>query len=73
MNSTLWTGITLICAGKLQQGLGWLTGSRKHQILGFDQELRGKTMIALGQADRVLQMVRQPVHTRGNRRPGRGG
>ncbi len=71
MNNTLWTGITLICAGKLQQCLGWLTGSRKHQILGFDQELRGKAMIALGQADRVLQMARQPVRARASRRPDR--
>lgn len=64
MNSTLFTGIAMICAGKLQQGAGWLIGSRKHQILGFDRELRGKTAIALGQADRALRMSQQLIPVR---------
>jgi hypothetical protein len=68
MNSTLFTGIAMICAGKLQQGAGWLIGSRKHQILGFDLELRGKTVIALGQADRTLRMSQQLVPVRIQRR-----
>ena len=64
MNSTLFTGIAMICAGKLQRGAGWLIGSRKHQILGFDRELRGKTAIALGQADRALRMSQQLIPLR---------
>jgi len=68
MNNTLFTGIAMICAGKLQQGAGWLIGSRKHQILGFDLELRGKTVIALGQADRTLRMSQQLVPVRIQRR-----
>lgn len=70
MNGTLFTGIAMICAGKLQQGAGWLIGSRNHQILGFDRELRGKTMIALGQADRTLHMSRQlaPIRVQPRRR-----
>lgn len=64
MNSTLFTGIAMICAGKLQQGAGWLIGSRKHQILGFDRELRGKTAIALSQADRALRMSQQLIPVR---------
>ncbi|WP_194713430.1 hypothetical protein [Noviherbaspirillum soli] len=72
MNSTFFTGIAMICAGKLQQGAGWLIGSRKHQILGFDRELRGKTTIALSQADRALRMSQQlvPVRIRQQRRTG---
>jgi hypothetical protein len=64
MNSTFFTGIAMICAGKLQRGVGWLVGSRKHQILGFDQELRGKTAIALSQADRTLRMSQQLIPVR---------
>ena len=72
MNSTLLTGIAMICAGKLQQLAGWLTNSRSHQILGFDRELRGKTTIALSQADRALRMSRQmiPVRIQQQRRNG---
>lgn len=64
MNSTLFTGIAMICAGKLQRGAGWLIGSRKHQILGFDRELRGKTVIALGHADNALQGEQQLIPVR---------
>ena len=64
MNSTLFTGIAMICAGKLQRAAGWLTGSRKHQILGFDRELRGKTAIALSQADGTLRMSQQLIPVR---------
>ena len=67
MNSYLWSGINLICTGKLQQWIGWLINSRKHQILGFDCEMRGKTQIALGQRDRVHGMSRQPVRIRSKR------
>lgn len=64
MNSTLFTGIAMICAGKLQRGAGWLIGSRKHQILGFDRELRGKTTIALSQADSALHRSQQLIPMR---------
>jgi hypothetical protein len=67
MNDYLWTGINLICTGKLQQCVGWLINSRKHQILGFDREMRGKTQIALGQRDRLDGMSRQPVRIRNKR------
>jgi hypothetical protein len=72
MNSTFFTGIAMICAGKLQQAAGWMIGSRNHQILGFDRELRGKTTIALGQADRALRMSQQliPVRIQQQRRNG---
>lgn len=66
MNSTLFTGIAMICAGKLQRGAGWLIGSRKHQILGFDRELRGKTTIALSQADHAQRLI--PVRIQQQRR-----
>jgi len=68
MNGYLWTGISLICTGKLQQWAGWLINSRKHQILGFDRELRGKTQIALSQSgDHVHGMSRQAVRIRNKR------
>jgi hypothetical protein len=75
MNSTLFTGIAMICAGKLQQGAGWLIGSRKHQILGFDRELCGKTAVALSQADHALRMSPQliPVRIQQRRRDGNRG
>nr|WP_217343920.1 hypothetical protein [Noviherbaspirillum sp. L7-7A]MBV0878009.1 hypothetical protein [Noviherbaspirillum sp. L7-7A] len=66
MNSTLFTGIAMICAGKLQRGAGWLIGSRNHQILGFDLELRGRTAIASSQADRTQQLI--PVRIQQKRR-----
>jgi hypothetical protein len=67
MNGYLWSGINLVCTGKLQQWIGWLIKSRKHQILGFDREMRGKTQIALGQRYHVHGMSRQPVRIRNKR------
>lgn len=68
MNSTLFTGIAMICAGKLQQAAGWIIGSRKHQILGFDQELRGRATVAGAGSQRTPhQLVPVRVQRRRNR------
>lgn len=67
MNSYLLTGATMICAGKLQQCAGRLIGSRKHRILGFDLELRGRTVATMGAASRAANMGLQQIRIRGRR------
>lgn len=67
MYSYLLTGATMICAGKLQQYAGWLTGSRKHSILGFDLMLRGRRLVATGPANRAAHMGLQEIRVRNQR------
>ncbi len=67
MNSYHLTGAALILAGKLQQYAGRLLGSRTHQILGFDRELRGRTIVSLGAASRAANMGMQPIRIRNRR------
>ncbi|MET0961689.1 MAG: hypothetical protein ABWY05_02570 [Noviherbaspirillum sp.] len=67
MNSYLLAGAALIGAGKLQQCVGRIIGSRKQQILGFDRELRGRSAVALGAAQRASDMGLRPVRIRNRR------
>ena len=67
MNSYLLTGAAMICAGKLQQCAGRLIGSRKHKILGFDLELRGRAVVAMGTANRAANMGLQQIRIRNRR------
>jgi hypothetical protein len=65
MKTYVWAGVGMICAGRLQQWMGWTIASRRHKILGFDLEIRGKAHIALGDADRLMGACRKKAAVHG--------
>lgn len=72
MKTYVWAGIGMIFAGKLQQWMGCAIASRRHQILGFDREIRGKAHIALGDADLLVNACRKTAAAHGKQHTGSG-